>query len=143
MNDWHYTPQRDELKPFFENSRATAGLDSPEKVYAFLLGTLFGKVMEVQGAKGVNVGANALTWLKRMNLTGADLPGLYIRIREKLLTYNTESSPKVRAIVEELGHLGTQIGKPNLSKTDAGYYILLGQSLTKTLIPASPKETKA
>lgn len=143
MNDWHYTPQRDELKAFFENSRATAGLDSPEKVYAFLLGTLFGKVMEVQGARGVNVGANALTWLKRMNLTGADLPGLYIRVREKLLTYNTESSPKVRAIVEELGHLGTQIGKPNLSKTDTGYYVLLGQSLTKTLIPASPKETKA
>ena len=143
MNDWHYTPHRDELKPFFENSRATAGLDSPEKVYAFLLGTLFGKVMEVQGARGVNVGANALTWLKRMNITGADLPGLYIRIREKLLTYGTENSPKVRAIVEELGHLGTQIGKPDLGKTDTGYYILLGQSLTKTLIPASSKETKA
>jgi CRISPR-associated protein Csh1 len=136
MNSQRYEPKRDELRAFFQNAEATAGLDSPEKVYAFLLGVLFGKVMEVQGARGVNVGANALTWLKRMNLTGDDLPGLYIKVREKLLAYDTEKSARVRAVIEELGHLGAQIGKPRLSKTDAGYYVLLGQSLTKTLIPA-------
>jgi CRISPR-associated protein Csh1 len=141
MSNERYQPRRAELKAFFDDARATAGLDSAEKVYAFLLGVLFGKVMEVQGARGVNVGANALTWLKRMNITGDDLPGLYIKVREKLLTYDTEKSPRVRAIIEELGHLGTQIGRPSLSKTDTGYYLLLGQSLTKTLIPA--KETQS
>jgi len=140
MNDWHYTPKREELKAFFEDAKTTAGLDNSEKVYAFLLGVLFGKVMEVQGARGVNVGANALTWLKRMNISGADLPGLYIKVREKLLAYDTEKSPRVRAIIEELGYLGTEIGKPKLNKIDAGYYLLLGQSLTKALIPPKEKE---
>lgn len=140
MSDWHYTPKREELQTFFNDAKATAGLDNAEKVYAFLLGVLFGKVMEVQGARGVNVGANALTWLKRMNISGADLPGLYIKVREKLLAYDTEKSARVRAVIEELGHLGTEIGKPKLNKTDAGYYLLLGQSLTKALIPPKEKE---
>jgi len=140
MSDWNYVPKREELNSFFTATQTTAGLDNPDKVYAFLLGVLFGKVMEVQGARGVNVGANALTWLKRLNLTGADLPELYIKVREKLLAYNTEKSKKVRVVVEELGHLGTQIGRPNLSKVDAGYYLLLGQSLTKTLIPKKENE---
>jgi CRISPR-associated protein Csh1 len=140
MNNWHYQPKQEMLQRFFSDSQATAGLDTTEKVYAFLLGVLFGKVMEVQAARGVNVGANALTWLKRLNLTGADLPGLYIKVREKLLVYETESRGEVRAIVEELGLLGAQIGAPKLSKTDTCYYLLLGQSLTYTLIP--PKKEK-
>lgn len=143
MDDWHYVPRRSELQAFFQDSRATAGLDSPEKVYAFLLGVLFGKVMEVQGARGVNVGANALTWLRRMNISGADLPGLYVRIREKLLAYGTEQSVKVRAVVEELGHLGAQIGTPMLTKTEAGYYLLLGQSLSKTLVSSDKSGNKS
>ena len=142
MNDWHFKPEREELKPFFANAKDTAGLDTPEKVYAFLLGTLFGKVMEVQGARGVNVGANALTWLKRLNMEGRDLPALYNKVREKLLTYNTESSSGVRAVVEELGRLGMQIGTPTLSKTDTNYYLLLGQSQTKTLIPKKEQPEK-
>ena len=142
MNDWHYEPEREELKPFFANTKDTAGLDTPEKVYAFLLGALFGKVMEVQGARGVNVGANALTWLKRLNMEGRDLPALYNKVREKLLTYNTESSAGVRAVIEELGRLGMQIGTPALNKTDASYYLLLGQSQTKTLIRSKPQPEK-
>ncbi len=143
MNDWHYEPKQESLKGFFADTRATAGLDDSHKVYAFLLGVLFGKVMEVQAARGVNVGANALTWLRRLNITGADLPGLYNKVREKLLTYDTESRSEVRAIIEELGTLGVQIGVPQLSKTDACYYLLLGQSLTKTLIPVREKKEKA
>ncbi len=142
MNDWTYTPQQDILKPFFANAEDTAGLDNKHKVYAFLLGVLFGKVMEVQAARGVNVGANALTWLKRLNITGADLPNLYNKVREKLLAYETESRREVAAIVEEIGVLGIQIAEPKLNKTDAGYYLLLGQSLTKTLIPPKTKSKK-
>ncbi len=84
----------------------------------------------------MNVGGTALTWLKRMNLTGDDLPGLYIGVLEKLLAYDTEKSERVKAVIEELGHLGAQIGKPRLSKTDAGYYVLSRHYLTQTPIPA-------
>ena len=143
MANWSYEPKQESLKGFFADTRATAGLDDAHKVYAFLLGVLFGKVMEVQAARGVNVGANALTWLKRLNMTGADLPGLYNRVREKLLTYDTESRSEVRAIIAELGALGVQIGVPQLNKTDACYYLLLGQSLTRTLIPIREKKEKA
>jgi CRISPR-associated protein Csh1 len=94
----------------------------------------------VQGARGVNVAANALTWLKRLSLSGQDLPELYTKVREKLLVYNTESREDVAAIIQELGALGVQLGTPKLSKTDANYYLLLGQSMTKTLIPAKEKQ---
>jgi CRISPR-associated protein Csh1 len=142
MTNWTYTPRHEKLKTFFANTDRTAGLNSQEKVYAFLLGVLFGKVMEVQGARGVNVGANALTWLRRLNITGEDLPSLYNKIREKLLTYETDSRPEVSVIIEEVGHLGIQIGVPRLNKTDACYYLLLGQSLMKTLIPPKDKNKK-
>ena len=137
-----YEPESSALKPFFADAEKTAGLDSDEKIYAFLLGVLFGKVMEVQGARGVNVGANALTWLRRLNMTGRDLPELYNKVREKLLTYGTENRAEVRDIIEEVGRLGVRIGTPDLNKTDANYYLLLGQSLTKTLIPEKRAKTK-
>ena len=139
VNNWHYEPKQETLKSFFADTQATAGLDDPDKVYTFLLGVLFGKVMEVQAAKGVNVGANSLTWLRRLNMTGADLPALYNKVREKLLTYGTESRKEVEAIINEIGTLGIQIGQPDLNKTDACYYLLLGQSLTKTLIPTKER----
>ncbi len=140
MKELNFEPKSPRLKSFFADTKATAGLDSHEKIYAFLLGVLFGKVMEVQGARGVNVAANALTWLKRLSLSGQDLPELYTKVREKLLVYNTESREEVAAIVEELGVLGVQIGTPKLSKADANYYLLLGQSMTKTLIPTKEKQ---
>ena len=142
MSDWTYEPKQKRLKTFFSDAERTAGLDNKNKVYAFLLGVLFGKVMEVQGARGVNVGANALTWLKRLNITGEDLPQLYNKVREKLLTYETESREEVSAIVEELGNLGLQIGVPDLNKTDACYYLLLGQSITKVLIPPKSRDKR-
>ncbi len=142
MGNWTYTPKQESLKPFFKAAEETAGLDNKDKVYTFLLGVLFGKVMEVQSARGVNVGANALTWLKRLNITGADLPNLYNKVREKLLAYETESRREVAEIVAEIGSLGVQIGTPKLNKVDACYYLLLGQSLTKTLIPPKTKHTK-
>lgn len=141
-NSWSYEPKQKSLKTFFSNTVRTAGLNNEDKVYTFLLGVLFGKVMEVQGARGVNVAANALTWLKRLNMTGADLPLLYNKVREKLLAYETESREEVAAIVEEIGHLGVRIGTPSLNKTDACYYLLLGQSLTKTLIPTKSRADK-
>lgn len=134
MDGWRYEPRTERLRGFFADGRT--GIDSPQKAYAFLLGALFGKLMQVQAARGVNVGANALPWLKRFTLTGKDLPELYVKIREKLLTYGTESSPDVRDIIEELGHLGTLLGTDiDLNQTETGYFLLLGQSLSRTFMP--------
>ena len=99
--------------------------------------------MSVQAARGVNVGANALTWLKRLTLSGKDLPELYVKVREKLLAYETEKSKSVREVVEELGRLGSRVSDlDNLGETDTCYFLLLGQSLANTILPSKNKITE-
>ncbi len=133
-----YAPRMEALKPFFA---AGSGIDRPEKAFTFLLGILYGKLLQVQGARGVNVGANALTWLKRLNLSGRDLPGLYNRIREKLLSYETESSAGVRDLVRELGALGARLGDHiELDTTATCYFLLLGQSVAVDVLPSQRKD---
>jgi CRISPR-associated protein Csh1 len=135
-----YKPQMIELEPFFGPE---SGIDGEEKAFAFLLGVLYGKVMEVQGAKGFNVGANALTWLKRLTLKGKDLPELYVKVREKLLAYETEKSSKVRQLVSEIGVLGTRLGDNiQLNEVQTNYYLLLGQSMMTTILPKGKKENE-
>jgi CRISPR-associated protein Csh1 len=149
MEDWRYQPRAQRLRSvfseFFEDADGRTGIDRPEKAYAFMLGALFGKLMQVQGARGVNVGANALPWLKRFTLTGKDLPELYVKIREKLLTYGTRSGD-IANVIEELGYLGTTLGtRIDLNQTETGYFLLLGQSLSSTFMPskATPNNENA
>lgn len=138
MGEWRYEPHNERLREFFADSDGRTGIDSPEKAYAFLLGALFGKLIQVQAGRGVNVRSNALTWLRRLTLSGRDLPELYVRIREKLLTYGTESNANVREVIEELGYLGRALGMNiELNQTEAGYFLLLGQSLNSTIMPTS------
>jgi CRISPR-associated protein Csh1 len=133
MEDNFYEPNMENLKPYFGPE---GGINSPQKAFTFLLGVLYGKVLQVQGARGVNVGANALTWLKRLTLKGRDLPELYIKIREKLLAYETEKSSDVRELISEIGLLGIQLGDNiDLEEISTNYYLLLGQSMTTTILP--------
>lgn len=129
----YFEPSMSELKPYFGPE---SGIDSPDKAYAFLLGILYGKVLQVQGAKGVNVGANALTWLKRLTLKGKDLPELYNKIREKSFAYEIEKNEKIRQLIVEIGLLGVRLGdRISLDDVQTSYYLLLGQSMTNTIIP--------
>ncbi len=138
MEENFYEPQMEQLKPFFGSE---SGIDSYQKAYVFLLGVLYGKVLQVQWAKGINVGANALTWLKRLTLKGSDIPGLYIKIRQKLLAYETEKSSQVRDLITEIGKLGFQLGdKIELDEIPTNYYLLLGQSLTTTIFPKKEED---
>lgn len=133
----YYQPTMETLKPYFGPE---SGIDSPEKAFAFLVGVLYGKVLQVQGAKGVNVSANALTWLKRLTLKGQDLPSLYVKIREKMLAYGTESSEDVRMLLTEVGHLGIRLGDEiSLSEVQTNYYLLLGQSMTGQILASKNK----
>ena len=136
MGETPFQPTLDELKPFFGPE---TGIDSDGKAFAFLLGALYGKVLQVQGARGVNVGANALTWLKRLTLRGRDLPELYVKIREKLLAYETERSSKVRDLIGEIGLLGARLGTAiDLDDITTCYFLLLGQSVSTKILPKKP-----
>jgi len=129
-----FQPQSERLKPYFTQESA---IDSPAEAFAFLLGVLYGKVLQVQGGRGVNVNANALTWLRRLSLSGRDLPELYVKVREKLLTYGTERSEPVRDLLTELGELGVRLGSNfDLDQTTTCYFLLLGQSLTVKILPS-------
>ena len=140
MPDTIYQPRSELLRPYFGPE---SGIDTDQKAFSFILGILYGKVMQVQAAKGFNVGANALTWLKRLTLTGKDLPELYCKVREKLLTYETERNRAVREVLQELGELGTRIGDQfDLPQVGTCYFLLLGQSVTARILPSSSKEDK-
>lgn len=142
MENWRYKPRNEQLREFFDDGDGRTGLDKEEKVFAFLLGALFGRLMWEQYTRGVNVGANALPWLKRFTLAGKDLPDLFVKVRGKLLTYGTEYDPNVRVVIEELGYLGKTLGtNVNLSQTETGYFLLLGQSLNRALMPSKVKHT--
>lgn len=133
-NQRTYTPEMDALKPYFSGE---SGINSDEKAFAFILGVLFGQVLYYQSRKGVNVNANALTWLKRLTLSGKDLPALYVKIRGKLLAYDAERSETVRAVIREAGVLGNILGDAvSLDTTPCCYFLLMGQSVSSDLFPA-------
>jgi len=137
MEKEYFKPGMDELKPYFGPE---SGINTPEKAFAFLLGVLYGKLLQVQGARGINVSANALSWLKRLTLQGKDLPELYTKIREKMLAYETEKSEKVRNLIAEIGRLGVKLGDAiKLNETQTNYYLLLGQSMTADILPVEEK----
>ena len=138
--DMPFEPTLPALKPYFESG---SGLSSPEKAFTFLLGILYGKVIQVQAKRGVNVASNALSWLKRLNLDGRDLPELYNKIREKLLTYEIERHAEVRAIVGDLGQLGARLGDTiNLDQTATCYFLLLGQSVMVEILPSKTRKNE-
>ncbi len=128
------------LQPYFGPE---SGIDGPREAFAFILGALYGKLLQVQAARDVNVVSNALTWLKRLTLAGEDLPELYVKVREKLMLYRAESNPEVRQLVAELGELGTKLGTRNdLDETHTCYFLLLGQSLATKIMPSKKSKRR-
>lgn len=145
MDTEPYVPDSDLLKPFFADSADTSGLDTDEKRYVFLVGALFGKLMSVQAARGVNVTANALSWLKRLNLTPEEIPGLYVKIVDRLYAYlgkrGISLSKEMAQVNREIARLGIKIGTPHaLSTVETNYYLLLGQALSSILMPSKSKD---
>ncbi|ABO49080.1 hypothetical protein Dred_0536 [Desulforamulus reducens MI-1] len=142
MEKQFYKPAMAELQPYFGSQ---SGIDTPEKAYAFLLGVLYGRLLMIQGGKGVNVGANALTWLKRLTLKGKDLPELYTKIRSKILAYEAEKSQAVRELITEISTLGIALGDNiKLSEVQTNYYLLLGQAMTTVILSKkTEKENEA
>nr|WP_286726045.1 TM1802 family CRISPR-associated protein [Pelotomaculum sp. PtaB.Bin117] len=142
MEKEHFEPNMDELKKYFGPE---SGINTPDKAFTFMLGVLYGKLLQVQAARGVNVSANALSWLKRLTLRGKDLPELYIKVREKLLAYDTEKNEEVRKLITEIGRVGLKLNMENIKLDDVqtNYYLLLGQSMTADILPAKEKNKRS
>lgn len=130
--------KHDGLKPLndFLSEEAT-GLDTKEKLFTFLVGLLFGKLLSIQLARGVS--ANALKWLKGLQLSSQDLMDIFVNIRKKLDDYSTPKSAwsdEMKGVAEAIGSLGADIGKMEISRKEIPYYLCLGQSLTTYYLPS-------
>lgn len=141
-----FEPETEKLRPLFEDA---TGIDSNEKAFAFMLGLLLGRVMFIQSMKGISVAANALTWLKRLNLSGADMPEVLNKTRGKLLQYESDSdtakflNKTVYGAMADISRLGTMIGdSPSLNKRSTCYFILLGQALSTQVFKKEETDTK-
>ena len=135
-----YQPKMDELKPFFESK---SGLNTDAKAFAFLVGILYGKLIQVQHAKGINVLSSTIPWLKRLQLSGQDLPELHNKIRLKLLTYG-KNKLETQQIITEAAHVGTLVGNQiDLDTTSTCYFILLGQALAAEVLPSGKDSKKS
>ena len=127
-----YLEKHDGLKPLndFLSEEAT-GLDTKEKLFTFLVGLLFGKLVSIQLARGVS--ANALKWLKGLQLSSQDLMDIFVNIRKKLDDYSTPKSAwsdEMKGVAEAIGSLGADIEKMEISRKEIPYYLCLGQSLS-------------
>ncbi len=133
-----YLETHEGLKPLniFLNEGAK-GLDTKEKQYAFLTGLLFGKLVRIQLARGVS--ANALKWLRGLQLSHEDLKEIFQKTRKKLDDYSTPKSAwsdEMRGIAEAIGALGAMITKWEISRKEIPYYLCLGQSLSDYYLPS-------
>jgi len=133
-----FKPEMEALKPYFTSD---CGINSLEKAFAFLFGILFGKLVLVQGARGVNIQSNSLNWLKKLNLSGKDLPELYIKTREKLMAYETSANKDVRVLEEEIAKIAVKLGSDiKLDNVQTCYFLLLGQSVSRNVLPSKAKD---
>ena len=123
-----FRPACERLKQYFD---APSGIDSDAKAFAFLTGVVFGRLVSIQAARNVNVQSNALVWLRRATLSGADLPGLIVKIRQKFQEYRAEGSALLREVLHDLSVLGLRLGTNIHLDTDTTmYFLFLGQSLS-------------
>ena len=133
-----YEATQESLKPLLAEAR---GLDTDAKRFTFLLGVLYGHLIYVQAKKaGVNVAANALSWMRGGRLRAAELHELYGRVAAKLLEYDAlevggyHKWKEVFELESEIGHLGKRIPIPmraeDLPDEQVLYFLMLGIALS-------------
>ncbi len=132
-----YLEKHEGLNPLndFLNEEAR-GLETGEKQYAFLVGLLFGKLVSIQLARQVS--ANALRWLKRLQVSLQDLMDIFVKTKSKLDDYSTPKtawSEEMRGVAEAIGALGADIKEWEISRKEIPYYLCLGQSLSSYYLP--------
>jgi len=143
------------LRPFlYEGS----GLNTNGKAQAFVLGVLFGRMLEAQKRRGVNVAANGLTYIKDYKLHPRDASRFHAQVWSKLQQYFEDPRSKIhgewdyyfsgsqRKILEELNAAVAKysdVGRPlDLNQDEYNYFILLGQSVSRDVFK-NPKKKDA
>ena len=106
-----YLEKHEGLKPLNDFlSEEARGLETEEKQYAFLVGLLFGKLVSIQQARQVS--ANALRWLKGLQVSPQDLMDIFVKTKSKLDDYSTPKtawSEEMMGVAEAIGALGADI----------------------------------
>lgn len=133
-----YLEGHEGLKPLNDFLGTEAkGLDTKEKQYAFMVGLLFGKLVSFQIARGVS--ANALKWLRGLQLNQQDLMDIFVKTRGKLDDYSTPKSAwsdEMKGVSEAIAALGADISSWDISRKEIPYYLCLGQSLSGYYLPS-------
>ena len=139
-----YLEENDGLKPLNDFLSAEAkGLNTKERQYAFLTGLLFGKLVSIQLARGVS--ANALKWLKGLQLSPQDLMEIFVKTRIKLDDYSTPKSAwskEMNGVAEAIAGLGADISEWNIKRKEIPYNLCLGQSLSRYYLPSKGKDNQ-
>lgn len=137
-----YLEKHEGLRPLNEFlSNDAKGLDTKEKEYAFLLGLLHGKLVSIQLAKQVS--ANALKWLKGLQISQNELMEIFVKTKSKLDDYSTPKSAwseEMRGVAEAVAALGADIDKWDIDRKEIAYYLCLGQSLSSYYLPSKGKD---
>lgn len=119
------------------------GLDTSEKLYAFLVGLLFGKLIAFQIRKGVS--NNALRWLKGLEIGHHDLMEIFKKTCVKLDDYSFQRpawSEEMSGVRTAIGALGSTITSWGIGRKEVPYYFCLGQSLSGYYLPSKENEGK-
>jgi len=134
-----FEPKMPQLQALFADG---AGINSNDKAFAFLVGILYGKLLQVQSGKEVNIISSTIPWLKRLQLSGKDLPELYAKICHKFLIYGA-TSKETQQVIRETAQVGKIVGDDiKLDVTKTGYFLLLGQALAVEILPTKSNEEK-
>jgi len=140
-----YLEKHEGLRPLSDFlSNEAKGLDTKEKEYAFLLGLLHGKLVSIQLAKQVS--ANALKWLKGLQISQNDLMEIFVKTKSKLDDYSTPKSAwseEMRGVAEAIAALGADIDKWNIDRKEIAYHLCLGQSLSGYYLPSKGKDDRS
>ena len=108
-----------------------------------MAGLLFGKLVSIQLARGVS--ANALKWLKGLQLSPQDLMEIFVKTRIKLDDYSTPKSAwskEMNGVAEAIAALGADISEWNIKRKEIPYNLCLGQSLSRYYLPSKGKDNQ-
>ncbi|MBA7558222.1 hypothetical protein ES705_51017 [subsurface metagenome] len=140
-----YLDEHEGLKPLNTFLKEEAkGLDTKEKLYTFLVGLLFGKLVSFQIKRQVSI--NALRWLKGLQIGPQDLMDIFMNTRSKFDDYSTPKSAwseEMKGVAEAIGALGADISEWNISRKEIPYYLCLGHSLSSYYLPSKGKDSKS
>jgi CRISPR-associated protein Csh1 len=120
------------LSTFFKDEKQSKFYNSYEKILAFSMGVLIGKLLWVQG-QNLNNNAPFYSKLKNFKLRSRDLLNLYKDACDKLKQYDEshiERYHHLKAFIAELFSKTEEISKWSITNDELNFYLSLGLNLS-------------